>query len=175
MRHGRNTPVVQDWDDDRCDSSVDASSTGNIQNMRMLEARSALSRKPGAQLGCNKFGWNWIGPVLSVLMIAGALFILWRLLSDVDFDKVVAAILATPPHAVLGACLLVAAGYLTITFYDFFALRSIGRPDVPYRVAAFAIFTSYSIGHNLGATVFTAGLVRLRIYSAWGLGIVDVA
>ena len=142
--------------------------------MRMLEARTALSRKSGAQFGW-KFGWNWIGPVLSVLMIAGALFILWRLLRDVDFDKVVAAILATPPHAVLGACLFVAAGYVTITFYDYFALRTIGRPDVPYRTAAFASFTSYTIGHNLGATVFTGGLVRLRIYSAWGLGIVDVA
>jgi uncharacterized membrane protein YbhN (UPF0104 family) len=108
-------------------------------------------------------------------MIAGALFILWRLLRNVDLDKVGAAILATPTHAVLSACLFVAAGYVTITFYDYFALRTIGRPDVPYRVAAFASFTSYTIGHNLGATVFTGGLVRLRIYSAWGLGIVDVA
>jgi uncharacterized membrane protein YbhN (UPF0104 family) len=46
---------------------------------------------------------------------------------------------------------------------------------VPYRTAAFASFTSYTIGHNLGATVFTGGAVRLRIYSRWGLGIVDVA
>ena len=138
--------------------------------MRMLEARSALARKSGV-----KFGWNWIGPILSVLMIAGALFILWRLLRNVDFDKVVAAMLATPPHAVLWACLFVAAGYVTITFYDYFALSTIGRPDIPYRTAAFASFTSYTIGHNLGATVFTGGLVRLRIYSAWGLGIVDVA
>ena len=108
-------------------------------------------------------------------MIAGALFILWRLLRNVDLDKVVAAMLATPPHAVLAACLFVAAGYVTLTFYDYFALRTIGRHDVPYRTAAFASFTSYTIGHNLGATVFTGGLVRLRIYSAWGLGIVDVA
>ena len=138
--------------------------------MRMLEARSALARKSGV-----KFGWNWIGPILSVLMIAGALFILWRLLRNVDFDKVVAAILATPPHAVLWACVFVAAGYVTITFYDYFALSTIGRSDIPYHTAAFASFTSYTIGHNLGATVFTGGLVRLRIYSAWGLGIVDVA
>lgn len=143
--------------------------------MRMLEARSALARKSGALFGWNKLGWNWIGPILSVLMIAGALFILWGLLRNVDFDKVVAAMLATPPQAVLSACLFVAAGYVTITFYDYFALRTIGRPDIPYRTAAFASFTSYTIGHNLGATVFTGGLVRLRIYSAWGLGIVDVA
>jgi len=38
-----------------------------------------------------------------------------------------------------------------------------------------ASFTSYSIGHNLGATVFTAGAVRWRIYSAWKLSVIDVA
>jgi uncharacterized membrane protein YbhN (UPF0104 family) len=62
-----------------------------------------------------------------------------------------------------------------MTFYDFFALRTIGRDAVPYRIAALASFTCYTIGHNLGATVFTAGVIRLRIYSAWGLNIIDIA
>jgi uncharacterized membrane protein YbhN (UPF0104 family) len=46
---------------------------------------------------------------------------------------------------------------------------------VPYRVAAIAGFTSYSIGHNVGASVFTGGAVRYRVYSAWGLTAIDVA
>jgi uncharacterized membrane protein YbhN (UPF0104 family) len=69
----------------------------------------------------------------------------------------------------------VAAAYFTITFYDFFSLRTIGAKHVPYRVAALSAFTSYSIGHNLGATVFTGGAIRFRIYSAWGLSLIDVA
>ncbi len=69
---------------------------------------------------------------------------------------------------------MVAVAYLTLTFYDLFALRTIGKLNVPYRVAAFASFTSYSIGHNIGATVFTGGAVRFRIYSAWGLTVIDV-
>ena len=68
-----------------------------------------------------------------------------------------------------------AAGYFTLTFYDLFAVRAIGRTDVPYRVNALAAFTSYSIGHNVGASVFTGGAVRYRIYSAWGLNAIDVA
>ena len=67
------------------------------------------------------------------------------------------------------AALYVAGGYATLTFYDLFALRTIGRTDVPYRGAAFAGFTSYSVGHNVGASVFTGGAVRYRVYSAWGL------
>ncbi len=72
------------------------------------------------------------------------------------------------------AGLFVAAGYLTLTFYDLFALRTIGRFEVPYRIAALGSFTSYAIGHNVGASVFSGGAVRYRIYSAWGLSVIEV-
>jgi uncharacterized membrane protein YbhN (UPF0104 family) len=71
--------------------------------------------------------------------------------------------------------MFVAAAYFTLTFYDLFALRTIGANHIPYRVAALAGFTSYSVGHNVGASVFTGGAVRYRIYSAWGLTAIDVA
>ena len=81
----------------------------------------------------------------------------------------------TDPRNIMLAALLVAGGYFTLTFYDLFALRTIGRDDVPYRIAALGGFTSYSIGHNVGASVFTGGAVRYRIYSAWGLDAIEVA
>jgi hypothetical protein len=84
--------------------------------------------------------------------------------------------MATVEHRdVMLAAVFVAAGYFTLTFYDLFALRTIGRNEVPYRVAALAAFTSYSIGHNVGASVFTGGAVRYHVYSAWGLSAVEVA
>jgi hypothetical protein len=46
---------------------------------------------------------------------------------------------------------------------------------VPYWAAALSGFSSYSVGHNVGASVFTGGAVRYRIYSAWGLNAADVA
>ena len=46
---------------------------------------------------------------------------------------------------------------------------------MPYRIAALSSFTSYSIGHNIGATVFTGGAIRFRIYSDYGLNAIDVA
>ncbi len=73
------------------------------------------------------------------------------------------------------AALFVAAAYFTLTFYDLFAVRTVGRSDVPYRVCALAGFTSYSVGHNVGASAFTGGAVRYRVYSAWGLDAIDVA
>jgi len=43
----------------------------------------------------------------------------------------------------------VALCYVTLTFYDFFSLHTIGRGHVPYRIAALASFTSYRSGTYL--------------------------
>jgi glycosyltransferase 2 family protein len=110
-----------------------------------------------------------------LVIMAVACAALYRLLRDIDVDKVVDALGATSLETVLTAGIFVVCGYITLTFYDLFSLRTIGWHSVPYRIAAFASFTSYTIGHNLGATVFTGGAVRFRIYSAWGLGLIDVA
>ena len=122
-----------------------------------------------------KFGWGWIGACLSVAIIAAAAFVLYHNLRGIDVGKVMDAIVATEPRDVAIAAGFVAAAYFTLTFYDLFALRTIGRRDVPYRVAVLAAFTSYSIGHNVGASVFTGGAVRYRIYSAHRLSAVEVA
>src|SRR5476649_1031016 len=123
----------------------------------------------------NKIGWNRIGVLLSVTIITVAVVVLVRMLRDIDTNEVFKAIRATSWVRVAASALFVAGGYFTLTFYDLFALRTIGRKKIPYRVAALAGFTSYSIGHNIGATVFTGGAVRYRIYSAYGLDAVAVA
>jgi len=120
-------------------------------------------------------GWNRIGFLLSVTIIAVAAYVLYHMLRDIDADEVVRALHKTNMRDFAFAALFVAAGYTTLTLYDRFALRTIGRNEIPYRVAAFAGFTSYSVGHNIGATVFTGGAVRYRIYSGWGLNAVEVA
>jgi uncharacterized membrane protein YbhN (UPF0104 family) len=120
-------------------------------------------------------GANWIGIALSTTIIIAASIALFILLRDIKIERVIAAIQATAPRAILVAALFVACGYLTLTGYDFFALRTIGRRDIPYRIAALASFMSYAIGHNLGATAITGNMVRYRIYSAHGLSLVEVA
>ncbi|KPF93736.1 hypothetical protein IP86_23275 [Rhodopseudomonas sp. AAP120] len=116
-----------------------------------------------------------VGVAISIAVIAAACYVLYHLLRGIDLDKVLEAIRQTEPRSIALAALFVAAGYFTLTFYDLFALRTIGRKEVPYRTAALAAFTSYSIGHNVGASVFTGGAVRYRIYSAWSLDGIDVA
>src|SRR6202140_257 len=116
-----------------------------------------------------------VGVAISVTVIGIACYVLYHMLRGINVDEVVEAIKQTEPTSIALAALFVAAGYFTLTFYDWFAVRAINRGDIPYRVNALAAFTSYSIGHNVGASVFTGGAVRYRIYSAWGLNAIDVA
>src|SRR3954466_5246549 len=116
-----------------------------------------------------------LGVAVSVTVIAIACYVLFHMLRGIDVAEVIEAIKQTDYSSIGLAALFVTAGYFTLTFYDLFAARAIGRPDIPYRINALAAFTSYSIGHNVGASVFTGGAVRYRIYSAWGLNAIDVA
>src|SRR5579871_6722742 len=108
-----------------------------------------------------------LGVAVSITVIGIACYVLFHILRDIDTFEVIEAIKQTEPRQIALSALFVAAGYFTLTFYDWFAVRAIGRTDIPYRVNALAGFTSYSIGHNVGASVFTGGAVRYRIYSAW--------
>ncbi len=122
-----------------------------------------------------KIGWSRIGFLLSLAIIAIAGVVLYRMLREINFEDVIDAMEAVEKHDVVNAALFVAAGYFTLTFYDLFALRTIGRPDIPYKVAALAGFTSYAVGHNVGASAFTGGAVRYRIYSRYGISAIEVA
>src|SRR6478609_2998824 len=122
-----------------------------------------------------KIGWKRLGVAASLLIIAFAITTLVRTLKGVDTAVILVALTEIPTHRIALAALCVVGAFCTLTFYDFFALRTIGRNHVPYRIAALSSFTSYTIGHNIGATVFTGGAIRFRIYSDYGLSAIDVA
>jgi uncharacterized membrane protein YbhN (UPF0104 family) len=128
-----------------------------------------------AQKITSRLGRSTISAAISLLILAAAAFVLYQLLRDADFGKVAAALKAQSFPKIAAASAFVVAGYITLTFYDLFALHTIGRHKVPYAVAALASFASSTIGHSLGAAVLTGGLIRLRIYSVWGLTVVDIA
>jgi glycosyltransferase 2 family protein len=143
--------------------------------MHEAAGRGMLKRLRGAAHQFDRsVGFSRLGLALSLAIIAFAAFVLYHSLHDIDVEEVFDAIEATDWRTLATAGFFVAAGYLTLTFYDLFALRAIERPEVPYRVAALGSFTSYAVGHNVGASVFSGGAVRYRIYSAWGLSIIEV-
>src|SRR6202045_833644 len=122
-----------------------------------------------------RIGWKRLGIAASLLIIAFAITTLIRTLKGVNTGVILTALTGLPLYHIVLAALCVIGAFCTLTFYDFFALRTIGKKQVPYRIAALSSFTSYTIGHNIGATVFTGGAIRFRIYSDYGLSAIDVA
>lgn len=131
---------------------------------------------PGApETPLSRINWSWIGLALSAAILLGSGIVLYRRLHDLDWRAVAAAVAEIPPAHTLFAAFFVGCGYVTLTLYDWFALRTIGARQVPWRVAALTGMTSYAIGHGLGAMAFVSAAIRYRFYSRWGLGVVDIA
>jgi glycosyltransferase 2 family protein len=120
-------------------------------------------------------GRNKLSVAISLVIATVALGTLCHLLRGIDFHKFVAALEAQSPVKIAIAGALVVAGYSNLILYDRFALYTIGKRYIPFPVVAFASFTSYTIGHSLGAATLTCGLVRFRVYSFWNLTVIDIA
>jgi len=131
--------------------------------------------RAAARFVSERIGWHRIGFALSLVIIVTAGVVLFRMLRTIEIHELIQALKATEARDVILASLFVAAGYFTLTFYDLFALRTIGRDDVSYATAALAGFTSYSVGHNIGASAVTGGAVRYRVYSTHGVSAIEVA
>ncbi|WP_374523778.1 bifunctional lysylphosphatidylglycerol flippase/synthetase MprF [Sphingopyxis sp.] len=108
--------------------------------------------------------------ILAALAVAAiGLSALFGLLHSVRPRAVRHAFDALSAAQVAGALALTAASYLLLTLYDSAALHVLGR-RLPWRTAALASFTSYTLSHNLGLALLTGGSARYRVYRAAGLG-----
>lgn len=68
------------------------------------------------------------------------------------------------------------AAYLALAWYDRIALMHLDRlKGISWPYVAVCSFVTYALGHNLGASVLSGGLVRLRAYCAKGLKATEVA
>jgi uncharacterized membrane protein YbhN (UPF0104 family) len=137
--------------------------------IRTLEI-NVLQKAPGSSARL-----RGLGVVVGIAIAAMAIYALTHALKHVNYGEVLAIVGRTNPGLIALALLLVACSYGSLTVYDLLALRTIGRSDVPYRIAALASFTSYPIAHGVGAVALVSPVIRYRIYSCNGLGPVDVA
>jgi len=121
------------------------------------------------------FRLKGLGILVSIAIATIAIYALTHTLKTIDTDEVFAVIRRTDLSLIAIAAILVIVSYASLTFYDLLALRTIGRTDVPYRVAALASFTSYPIAHGIGAVSLISPVIRYRIYAHNGLSAFDVA
>ncbi|MFO1312951.1 MAG: hypothetical protein U1F41_12900 [Burkholderiales bacterium] len=120
---------------------------------------------------------RWLHRLLtvgSIVLVVASLVVLHRFVRELDAADVGAALRALDPAAIAFAATMVAGAYFTLTFYDYFALRTL-RFRLPYHVAAMGGFASYAIGHSIGATSVAAATIRYRVYAPYGLDALAVA
>jgi glycosyltransferase 2 family protein len=115
-----------------------------------------------------------LGAVASLAIFLLSIFVLARVLANLDIGALRAAIAATSAEQIAGAALLACISYLALTGYDALALRQI-KARVRYRITALGSFTSYAISFTLGFPLITGGTVRYWIYSRAGLSAAKVA
>jgi len=116
-------------------------------------------------------GWlrsERIVPLLGLAIFFVALTVLYRTLEGQRFREIWEALHALPMRRIIAALLLTAASYLAMTLYDHLAIAYLRR-SLPWGRISFASFVSYVFSNNLGLSVLTAGSIRYRLYSSWGL------
>lgn len=116
-----------------------------------------------------KLHWrHWLASLCSLLLLACALLLLYRLTHDWHWHDIRHALWQSPPLALLLALLLTTLSYLCLTGYDWLATRQAGS-RLPWRHIALTSFVAYTFSNTLGFALLTGSSVRYRCYSALGL------
>lgn len=115
-----------------------------------------------------------LGPVIVLLLLASAFWILHHELRQYQYSDIKQALAEIPRNRLLLSFALTILNYVVLTGYDVLALRYIRHPLAYGRIAV-ASFIGYALSHNIGLSIFTGSAVRYRFYAAWGLSTVQIA
>jgi uncharacterized membrane protein YbhN (UPF0104 family) len=113
--------------------------------------------------------WALVG----LLAVGISAWLLYRELEGMSLDSLLGSLRAIPTAnwlLCIGGTLL---AYVSLAGYDRIALGHLGR-RVGWGFIAVVSFTTYAVGHNVGASVFSGALVRYRAYRHKGLAPVEI-
>jgi phosphatidylglycerol lysyltransferase len=112
--------------------------------------------------------------LLGIALFGLALFWLHHVIGQYRWRDILDHMRAIQTSQLMGAVLLTAAGYGSLTLYDALGLRFAGA-RVPYPRLALISFMGYAIGHNVGLNTLSGGAIRFRAYSVLGLSTKQIA
>jgi phosphatidylglycerol lysyltransferase len=105
---------------------------------------------------------SWSGLFFFVIAV-GMLY--WQLRNHSVHD-IIRAILDIPALNLIWACLACLAGYLSLSLYDFLALRYVGK-KISWWKWMLAGMLGFAISNNAGHAVVSGGAIRYRLYTRW--------
>ena len=141
---------------------------------------------------------DYVWPILGLVAVVWSVKLLYtKLKAEAASDLAVRALLETgdlwshlqviasvigaklaviPPHSYLLAFASTLVAYAALAWYDRIALIHLGRQQgISFFYIAVCSFVTYALSHNIGASVVSGGMVRLRAYTAKGLSAPEIA
>ena len=112
--------------------------------------------------------------LLGVVLFLAGLWVLYRELSDQHFQDILLHFSSFPKLQLFLAIFCTALNYYVLTGYEWLGLKYVRRP-LKYRSILPASFIANALGHNVGAAALSGTAIRYRMYSTWGLSLVDTA
>lgn len=111
-------------------------------------------------------------PVASELLASGGFWVSIQVIAE-SIGRSIGNVSAT---GYMLASLSAVTAYIALAWYDRIALIHLNKHrDISWPFIASCSFVTYALGHNIGASVLSGGLVRLRAYGASGLSTVEIA
>ena len=111
-------------------------------------------------------------PAVRALLDQGSVWANVKTIASVIAAKIV----EIPPHAYLLCALSTLVAYAALAWYDRIALIHLKKQNgISWFYIATCSFVTYALSHNIGASVFSGGMVRYRAYTAKGLSAAEVA
>lgn len=95
-----------------------------------------------------------------------AAFMLWWQLRNYQLIDIWNAIISIPKPNLIMACVACLFGYLSLSLYDYLALRYVGG-HVTWWKWMLAGMLGFAISNNAGHAVVSGGAIRYRLYTRW--------
>ncbi len=141
---------------------------------------------------------DYLWPIIGLVAVVWSVELLWsKLKAEAGSDATIEALLADaslwqsikiiahrighkiaviPPEAFFHAALATLVAYAALAWYDRIALIHLGKEKgISWPYISLCSFVTYALSHNIGASVFSGGMVRYRAYTAKGLTAAEVA
>lgn len=112
-----------------------------------------------------------VDPAVKTMLEAGGIWSDIKLIAIVIGTKLA----AIPTQAYMLAFAATLVAYAALAWYDRIALMHLGRErGISWWYVSACSFVTYALAHNIGASVLSGGMVRLRAYTAKGLSAPEV-
>jgi uncharacterized membrane protein YbhN (UPF0104 family) len=118
---------------------------------------------------------EFIWPLVGLVAVVSSLVLLYQEFRGASLGtELWANLKSIPLHDVVLAALSTLLAYGALAWYDRISLRHLGITHISWFFISLCSFVAYAIGHTIGASIFSGGMIRYRAYTTKGLSAAQV-